>query len=64
MSDYGRDVRKILKANGCTFQRQGRGDHEVWTAPNAAKPFTVPITIKSRHTANAVLKDAGLPKAF
>ena len=44
--------------------RQGRGDHEVWTSPHADKPFTVPVTIWSRHTANKVLKDAGLPKAF
>ena len=27
-------------------------------------PFTVPVNIDSRHTANKVLKDAGLPKAF
>jgi hypothetical protein len=32
--------------------------------PYAHKPFTVPVTITSRHTANKALKDAGLPKAF
>jgi hypothetical protein len=26
--------------------------------------FAVPRTIKSRHTANGILKQAGLPKAF
>lgn len=62
--DYGKDVRKILRANGCSLLRQGRGDHEIWTGPAAAKPFTVPVKIKSRHTANGILKDAGLPKAF
>lgn len=64
MNDYGKAVREILNANGCRFQRQGRGDHEVWTSPKAPKPFTVPVKIKSRHTANGVLKDAGLPKQF
>jgi len=64
MSDYGRDVRKILRENDCSFLRQGRGDHEVWTSPHAPVPFTVPTTIKSRHTANKILKDAGLEKAF
>ena len=64
MKGYGQAVRKILIEAGCKFLRQGRGDHEIWTSPHAQKPFTVPVTIASRHTANKVLKDAGLPKAF
>lgn len=64
MKGYGRAVRKILIEAGCTFLRQGRGDHEIWTGPRAPKPFTVPVSIASRHTANKVLKDAGLQKAF
>ncbi len=64
MNDYGKAVRETLEANGCTFLRHGRGDHDVWTSPKAAKPFTVPVKIKSRHTANGILKDAGLPKTF
>jgi predicted RNA binding protein YcfA (HicA-like mRNA interferase family) len=64
LKGYGSAVRKILVEAGCKFLRQGRGDHEIWTSPHARKPFTVPVTIASRHTANKVLKDAGLPKAF
>ncbi len=64
MNDYGKAVRDTLTHNGCRFLRQGRGDHEVWTSPHAPKPFTVPVKIKSRHTANGILKDAGLPKQF
>jgi predicted RNA binding protein YcfA (HicA-like mRNA interferase family) len=64
VNDYGKAVREILKANGCSFLRHGRGDHDVWTHPAVAKPFTVPVKIKSRHTANGILKDAGLAKAF
>lgn len=64
MNDDGKPVRDLLLKNGCWFVRHGRGDHDVWNGPNAAKPFTVPVKIKSRHTANQVLKDAGLKKAF
>ncbi|MDN5849612.1 MAG: type II toxin-antitoxin system HicA family toxin [Nitrococcus sp.] len=64
MNDYGKQVRGILADHGCRLLRQGRGDHEVWTSPRATKPFTVPFKIKSRHTANGILKDAGLPKTF
>ncbi|HTX50257.1 MAG TPA: type II toxin-antitoxin system HicA family toxin [Caulobacteraceae bacterium] len=64
MGDYGPEVRKILTDNGCWFVRRGKGDHDIWRSPNAPRPFTVPQTIKSRHTANGILKDAGLPKAF
>jgi len=44
--------------------RRGRGDHEIWYSPISDTNFTVDANIKSRHTANAVLKQAGLPKAF
>jgi hypothetical protein len=64
VSDYARAVREVLREHNCSFHRQGRGDHEIWISPHSAKPFTVPTTIKSRHTANKILKDAGLEKAF
>jgi len=64
LKGYGKAVRRILIEAGCKFLPQGRGDHEIWTSPHASKPSTVPVTIASRHTANKVLKDAGLPKAF
>jgi len=44
--------------------RQGRGDHEIWFSPISGKHFPVDGDIKSRHTANAVLAQAGLTKAF
>lgn len=64
MSDFAPAVRKILKDNDCWCIRQGKGDHEIWRSPLGEIPFTVPTKIKSRHTANGVLKDAGLKKAF
>lgn len=53
-----------IEAAGCTFDRQGKGDHEIWHSPITEKYFPVDSSIKSRHTANEVLKQAGLPKKF
>ena len=64
MADYGRELRKLLRDAGCEFVRQGRGDHEIWFSPISNVRFTVDGTIKSRHTANETLKQAGLPKKF
>jgi hypothetical protein len=64
MGDYGGPVRELLKQAGCWAHRRGRGDHEIWKSPLSPRPFTVPDVIKSRHTANGILKEAGLPKAF
>ncbi|MGA1797912.1 type II toxin-antitoxin system HicA family toxin [Sphingomonas sp. 4RDLI-65] len=57
---YTAQVRDILMANGCTFVRSGKGDHEIWRSPHASRPVVVDGTILSRHTANAILKQAGL----
>jgi predicted RNA binding protein YcfA (HicA-like mRNA interferase family) len=64
MANFYRDLTDILRANGWELHRQGRGDHEIWRSSATAKSVTVDRSIKSRHTANAVLKQAGLPKSF
>ena len=64
MSNYTPEVKKHLRNAGCRFERQGRGDHEIWYSPITKVRFVVDQNIKSRHTANAVLKQAGLPKKF
>jgi predicted RNase H-like HicB family nuclease len=53
-----------LRAGGCRFVRQGRGDHEIWKSPVNGRRFMVDQHIKSRHWANHTLKQAGLPKAL
>jgi hypothetical protein len=58
------ELKKILSEAGCYFERQGKGDHEIWYGPITDRRFVVDASMKSRHTANAVLKQAGLPKAF
>jgi hypothetical protein len=64
MAGFGRDVKKILTQAGCNFHRQGSGDHEIWYSPINNRYFTVDVGMKSKHTANGTLKDAGLQKAF
>ncbi|MFO1159981.1 MAG: type II toxin-antitoxin system HicA family toxin [Reyranellaceae bacterium] len=64
MSSYTPELKRLLTAAGCVFDRQGRGDHEIWFSPITGRKFVVDDNIKSRHTANAVLKQAGLPKTF
>jgi hypothetical protein len=64
VAGYTGPLKKILKENGCRFDRPGKGDHEIWFSPMSGKKFPVDSDIKSRHTANAVLKQAGLAKAF
>ena len=61
---FDRRLRDLLLAAGCTRVRQGRGSHEVWHSPITGRNFPVPVGIPSRHTANAILRQAGLPKAF
>jgi hypothetical protein len=64
MANFTRDLKQYLKEADCYFERQGKGDHEIWFSPITGIRFVVDNHIKSRHTANAVLKQAGLPKKF
>jgi len=59
-SNYYKEVTaRLSEAGGCIL-RQGKGSHEIWTCPHAKNPVSVPTKIKSRHTANKILKDAGI----
>ena len=64
MANLYRDLTKILLKNGFAFIRSGKGDHEIWLNEETGKKATVDAGITSRHTANEILKKAGLPKAF
>ncbi len=55
---YTRQLKTILREHGWEFLRAGKGDHEIWSNPDAARPIVVDSKIMSRHTANAVLKQA------
>ena len=64
MAEYGKRVREILAENGCHFVRHGKGDHDIWYSPKTNKTFTVDGKIKSRHTANAIMKQSGVEYHF
>jgi hypothetical protein len=58
------ELKEVLRAHGCYYDRPGRGDHEIWYSPTTQRYFPVDRKILSRHTANGVLKQAGIPKQF
>lgn len=57
---YTRQVKSILREHGWQLLRHGKGDHEIWTREDASKTVVVDGKIMSRHTANAILKQAGI----
>ena len=57
---YGRALKRTLAANGCTFVRNGKGDHEIWYSPISDRQFTVDAGVKKRFTVAAILKQAGI----
>lgn len=63
-SSFTPQVKKLLVAHGCRFERHGKGDHEIWFSPITQRRFAVDGHMKSRHTANAVLKQAGIAVQF
>ena len=64
MSSWTKDVKAALVAGGCWFDRYGKGDHEIWYSPHTKIRFPVDGKILSRHTANEIMKQAGLSHRF
>ena len=64
MAEYEKKIREILKQHGCTFFRRGKGDHDILYSPITMRHITVDTKIKSRHTANAILKQSGIDYRF
>ena len=64
MATYYRKLCQQLKAAGFVQVVGGKGSHEKWH--NAEKDITliVPHNLKKKHTANGILKSAGLKPIF
>jgi len=65
MADYGDDVRRLLSGDDYVkLPKRGKGSHSMWH--NNAKNITVTVKdkIKSRHSANEILKDAKINHKF
>jgi predicted RNA binding protein YcfA (HicA-like mRNA interferase family) len=63
MNGFEKDVKKILTENGWQLLRSAKGSHEYW-GKEGKKPITVPHGCKSRHTANAIMKEAKIQHKF
>ncbi len=55
------DVTEILKELGFQYWKQAKGSHEKWRNDEGVA-LIVPHNLKTRHTANGILKDAGSSK--
>lgn len=64
MAEYEKKVRKLLKDYGCFLVRHGKGDHDVWFSPISGREVILTLEIKSRHLANKIMKQAGIPYKF
>ena len=64
MGSYTAEVKDFLRQFGCSFFRQGKGDHEIWYSPITNRRFPVDQKILSRHTANGIMKQAGIEHRF
>ena len=64
MAEYEKKVREILLKNDCEFLRHGKGYHDIWHSPITNKNFPVDVKIKSRHTANEIMKQSGINFRF
>lgn len=64
MAEYEKKVKDILRKSGCRFVRHGKGDHDIWYSPLTGRSFPVDTKIKSRHTANEIMKQSGIDYRF
>jgi HicA-like toxin of HicAB toxin-antitoxin system len=60
MADYRRQVEQIPRDRKCEYDRPGKGDHAIWRSPINGRKFPIDSKILSRHTANGILKQAGI----
>lgn len=59
MAGFEKEIRRHLRDAGFVIERRPRGSHDIWTNEEGFE-VSVPSKIKNRHTANGVLKQAGI----
>lgn len=62
MNGYYSLLIEALRKQGFSLARSAKGSHEIWS--NGRIKTTVPFNCPSRHTANAILKQAGISQRF
>ena len=61
-----RELTRKLRRLGCQFDRQGRGDHEVWINVDSTARTTIPnwgVRDLRPGTIGAILRDLGMSRA-
>lgn len=58
MKSYYRPLTELLKEHGFEIFRQGKGSHQIWKHFATGRQVTVSTNCYTRHTANAILKQA------
>lgn len=56
---FNREVVTELRRCGFTYDDNAKGLHEKWVHESGKPMIVVPRNLKSRQTANGILKDAG-----
>jgi len=64
MADYTKPVRDRLSKYGWSFHRHGKGSHDIWIKLTTNETVSVSNSIKSKQTANGILKKAGISQKF
>ncbi len=59
---FYREVTAELTKAGFADWKPAKGWHEKWRSESTGMILIVPPNLKSRHTANAILRDAGSSK--
>ena len=62
MNGYYKQVVEQLKKNGYSYLRPAGGAHEMWA--KGSHHQTVSSNCASRHTANGIMKQAGIAHRF
>jgi len=61
--DLYKKLTGLIEESGGEFVRPGKGSHKIWKGANGQKT-SIPKPCKRPHTANKILKELGLDKAF
>lgn len=62
MNGYYQQVIEVLTRYGFSLVRHGKGSHELWG--KGSRTVTVSRNCESRHTANSIMKQAGISHKF
>lgn len=64
MNGYEKLVKELLLKQGYQLVCTGKGSHEIWASEKEGVSVTVNHVCKSRHTANSIMKAAGIAHRF